>query len=242
MTVETLVRPAQAPIKSAPLAWQWTVRMVAGAIFALALVGAFWPYAPLTLLDALALAPLLGIVLALAIPLPGVDLLTRVTFGFCAPATFCAVRLDAETLGYSHTLGAWVWLPVGALLIAPLIWRVSRWSVVRNNKRGWFGVVFIALVCAPFPFALICLANQQLDHARPAEFRVEIRNMRVSGFRLRHHVLDVGPWPLSSPARPLEAVSVSPLLYDQVKAGDTVCLSLHPGFLRAQWFDLDTCK
>jgi hypothetical protein len=121
----------------------------------------------------------------------------------------------------------------GGVFFAMLLALADR-SVMNSARRFVLVLPFAIAYC----FGVISQANARLDSIPPTIFRVAVAGKHWSSGRPKIWYLRLASWgPLTVPAD----VSVPGPLWEAVRAGDTVCVSLHAGALRIHWFTVGQC-
>lgn len=148
------------------------------------------------------------------------------------PALGLALRalIDVQLFDWQGLLAGGV--VVGAAFTA-ITWRVDPASFAMKLIWG-----FIAILGATYGWGLLALIDKDFDSSPAAVYRTEVLDKQVSHGRSTTHRLSLSPW---GPQTKAGAVDVDRGFYDQVEKGQTICVALHPGFLRARWFALSNC-
>lgn len=111
-------------------------------------------------------------------------------------------------------------------------------SVCRQSSQkpgNLLGLLFIAgLYGAGFGM----MADTIADRAPATTYSADVLSKHVSRGRSTSYYLELSPWgPMTTPNQ----VSVPAHTYGSLQAGDEVCLALHPGSVRAPWYQLIEC-
>ena len=214
---------------------QWLVYSLAGLSLVLAITQIFWPARLLAAVMLVIPLVVLGVVLA-------------------APASF-------ETgTGKGRILNGSLMLPFAALLIVntydaqinpwwPLIpgafagvavmiaaWKVKDQPGVTNP---WTVLIFLSLCAAAYGYGAVAVADIHFDSAAGTILRVPVLGKHeYHSRRSDTYHLDLPAW---GPRNGPNTVEVSSSTYETLNAGDTVCITLHPGALSLPWFTADVC-
>ena len=131
----------------------------------------------------------------------------------------------------------WQWLLAGAVFIGAG-WMAMTWWVDPASLRLKFMWVFLGLISIAYGWGVLALADQQLDSAPASVYRSAIEGMRISHGKSTSYYLTLAPW---GPQTQADEVDVGRRFYRTVSRGEIVCVLLHPGFLKARWFEIRKC-
>jgi hypothetical protein len=170
------------------------------------------------------------------------------------------VRLDGDKANVYPSVLQMVLLPPALLLIRLLVdWRVldlapaAKWGMVvglplaatliwatrKAPTARWARVTGYALVAWMYGFALLALANVQLDSAPPQVFQTTVLGKHVSHRRLAAYEVSLSRW---GPIADGETVKVSSRLYERLSPGDRICMHLQPGAFGMRWAWPGVCE
>jgi hypothetical protein len=122
----------------------------------------------------------------------------------------------------------------GGVFFAMLLGLVDR-SVMHSARRFVLILPFAIAYC----FGVIGQANARPDSIPPTIFRVAVAGKYWSSGRTKIWYLRLA----STDALTVPAdVSVPGPLWEAVRVGDTVCVNLHAGALRINWFTVGQCQ
>jgi hypothetical protein len=107
-------------------------------------------------------------------------------------------------------------------------------------RTRWYGLPLLLLLYgAPYCWGALAEANALLDRGARVEHRAGVLGKHVVSGKHTQHVVRLGPWgPRTSP----DDVDVDAETYRALEPGDTACLDLAPGALRARWFVVRPCE
>ena len=89
-----------------------------------------------------------------------------------------------------------------------------------------------------YTYAVFTVVDEQLDRSPPKLFQPLVLAKHKSGLRFRSYNVELSSWGPFSDARQID---VEPKVYDALKVGNRTCISLHQGFLAAQWYEVARC-
>lgn len=142
----------------------------------------------------------------------------------------CRAMLDIEVLDQARML----WIGAAGTAVCVLV----MWWFVANLRDSKSGAWFAALMMAGYAYGAVVFINCRFDESEAAIHPVKVLDTRTSTGNGRYYYLQLEPWgPRSQP----EDVSVVREYFEQVKRGDTVCVYLRRGALRARWFEVGNC-
>ena len=145
-------------------------------------------------------------------------------------AIFVRALIDINAVDYLGLLLSS--LVAGALLTALIVFIDKR-----LHARRWL-ITGIAVGSITLALGALAQANKLLDAAPAQTFQTRIADAYVTGGKVHMDELELAPWgPYTKPT----TAQVSAPFFDSLKAGDTVCVSLHPGALGWRWFGVDHC-
>jgi hypothetical protein len=89
-----------------------------------------------------------------------------------------------------------------------------------------------------YGYSLTVAVDARLDQAPATPYRTTLARKYESHGRSTSYIFYLAPWgPFDTTSR----VGVSSGKYQATEVGDTVCVNLHPGTLRAPWFEVVDC-
>jgi hypothetical protein len=102
-----------------------------------------------------------------------------------------------------------------------------------------FGSILSLILCGAFYSAGVARTVDTLpDRSAARSYQSVIANMHTVRGKSTSYYLTLGEW---GPPGYRGDVEVSPHFYGSMRIGDTVCTSLHGGFLHAPWYTLSQC-
>ena len=110
--------------------------------------------------------------------------------------------------------------------------------IVADGRFRPTPTMLAAVVCLIYGWGGSVLLNDLLDQARPKIFHVDVLDKHESSGKATSYGLTLTAWGMHPSG---EDASVSSDLYQQVKAGDHVCVYLYPGRFGWPYYDADTC-
>ena len=107
------------------------------------------------------------------------------------------------------------------------------------DKASLFGRAFALIFFAGlYGYSLTVAVDARLDQAPATPYRTTLARKYESHGRSTSYIFYLAPWgPFDTTSR----VGVSSGKYQATEVGDTVCVNLHPGTLRAPWFEVVDC-
>jgi hypothetical protein len=119
-----------------------------------------------------------------------------------------------------------------------LVYIAAFFDSARKGSPIAATVIALLVVVASYSFGLVIVADTLLDHANSSTYIVPVTGKHTTSGKSTSYYLELAPWgPLPEP----NEISVSSGLYSGTAAGDAICLALHPGRLRAAWYQLAEC-
>lgn len=194
------------------------------------------PRLPLVLI--LALIPVIAILLVLRSPLlytvfkPKAD--PRAELGYALLA--CSLGLLIPVAGL-HLVS----LQPLLLVIVPvsLAYCAALFNTVQKNAiSAGIPVVLLMLACA-YSYCLGVAADTLEDAAQVTRYTTSVAGKHTSSGRSTSYILVLAPW---GPVQSANQINVSRSTYRQTEIGDQVCLDLHPGTLKAPWYQAANCS
>jgi hypothetical protein len=207
----------------------------------------FWLSEPHALLLAAAAAPLLAVALALGLRRLGAQTLdgreipldTRWLIQPSAVLLFTSLGFGARAFTQLPLIDSWSLLPAAVLIAAPILALVGwldRGIVFDRNL--FLPVVFLA---AGIAYAAGALAEIDIafDRSPGQGFVTEVTETYVSHHRssTSYHLV-LAPW--NGLHRPVKT-EITNELYDQLRQGERICVTQHPGALGFAWFTERPC-
>jgi hypothetical protein len=126
------------------------------------------------------------------------------------------------------------------VLIVPvaLVYIAFLYSTARKNNPIAATIMGLLFVSLPYSFGLAVVVNSMADRSKPETYAVPVTGKHETHGKSTTYYLDLAPWgPIPGP----NEISVSSSFYSDIQTGDQVCLGLHPGKLRASWYELTEC-
>ena len=139
---------------------------------------------------------------------------------------------DATHLVDASRLIYWV-------LLILIFYVAALFRTAWENPSRWGVLAGLLLLGSMYSVGLINAANTIPDHSVPILYRAQVLEMHVTQGRNASFRLRLAPW---GPIDYRDDVNVARRIYQQAKAGDPVCIGLHPGFLHAPWYTLAPCN
>jgi len=183
--------------------------------------------------------PLLALILALRFP---ARFRIGLGVGYAAAnlGTGCMVAsggLLARTLS-DINLVSWLSLTAFAVAVAIIFLIVAARFEPQLRRRGW-RLLLAAISVGAYAFGALGQFNSALDHSAPALLRGRVLAKHLGQSRIATHQITLQSWgPFATP----NDAHVTQALYERLRAGDTVCLSLHDGAFRMAWFTVAACR
>jgi hypothetical protein len=123
-------------------------------------------------------------------------------------------------------------IPVALVYIAMLYGPAIKNSALAT---ALIPVLFVSL---PYSFGLAVVVNSLADTSKPTTYIVPVTGKHETHGKSTTYYLELTPWgPVEEPSK----IRVSSGLYSNKQPGDSICLALHPGRLRAAWYHLAEC-
>ena len=136
----------------------------------------------------------------------------------------------------NHFLSVHPLLPAMAMAAVAIVLAYYQAARAGANRRA---ILAVFLVAALYGYSAIAVADVFFDSAPGQAFTSQVVGGHVSrGSRSTTYYLRLAPW---GPVETADDVSVPSSLYRATHLGDTICLDLHPGRLRAPWFHVAAC-
>ncbi len=105
------------------------------------------------------------------------------------------------------------------------------------RMQGFHALVFM---CAAFySIGLIAASDTLPDHGKPTDYAAQVIHKHYVSGKSDTYYLDFGPW---GPFSGANKVSVPYSVYKATRPGSTVCFEVHPGALKAAWFQRVACE
>ena len=137
----------------------------------------------------------------------------------------------------NHFLSVHPLLPAMAMAAVAIVLAYYQAARAGANRRA---ILAVFLVAALYGYSAIAVADVFFDSAPGQAFTSQVVGGHVSrGSRSTTYYLRLAPWGPVETAGGVER-AVEPLPRHPVW-GDTICLDLHPGRLRAPWFHVAAC-
>jgi hypothetical protein len=102
------------------------------------------------------------------------------------------------------------------------------------------GFHVLVIMCAGFySFGLIAACNTLPDHAKSTDYSAQVIHKHSVSGKSTTYYLDFDPW---GPFSGANKVSVPSSVYQRTTPGDAACFEVHPGALKAAWFQRVACE
>jgi len=145
-------------------------------------------------------------------------------------ALACRAVFDVEVFDWAKVIWQTAGFTMGFVLLTVIF--------VGELRTRASALVLHFLFTLIYAFGVVMLGNQQLDTSDPKRYRVQVVEARISTGNHTSYFLKLAPW---GPRSHAEEVSVGRPLYERTAKGDTVCVYLYRGALRARWFVVSDC-
>ena len=136
--------------------------------------------------------------------------------------------LDSASLGW---MGSVILTLFGAGLLATGIFSADPTSKPRGRV-----LAILAVACCAYGYGAGLELNTLLDKGSVTSYPVHVLSKRSSGRWAQF--LTVEPWGRKESDN---EITVRSSLYSQVSIGTVVCVNLHPGAFRLNWYAVSTC-
>ena len=111
-------------------------------------------------------------------------------------------------------------------------------SPARQNPQFWGAMIGMLMIAGAYGWGLAATIDSLADHSPPAGYTAMVQGMHQTHGRSTSYYLDLPPWgPIQSPNH----LSVGYGMYRRTSIGDQVCLEVHSGALRVQWYRMVAC-
>jgi hypothetical protein len=126
------------------------------------------------------------------------------------------------------------------IVVAALASLAMFYPAARKNPRAASTLIGICLLSGLYGWGVAASADSAADASLPQTYAVQVLGSHISrGSRSTNYYLELEPW------GPYAAVNsqmhVSAKTYYATRAGQIVCLALHPGALRVPWYEAVPC-
>jgi hypothetical protein len=190
---------------------------------------------PATLL--LALTPVAAFLLLMRSPL-----LYAVLKQKADPRAELSIALIVSTIGLLLSMSGLHFVSVRPLLIfmvsVGIAYFLAFQSACRRSTQRQGAIIALLVLAGLYGAGFGLMADTITDQGPATTYSADVLRKRVSHGRSTSYYLVLSPWgPLKSPHQ----LSVPGRTYRSLQIGDEVCLSVHPGTLRAPWFQLVDC-
>lgn len=148
------------------------------------------------------------------------------------PAIVLAIRaiVDYELVEWKAIF--WVSLLCGTLLVFVL----TRFD--RQARKLTTSLFLLAVFGLPYVYGATVELNALAEQSPPVTFQVRVQNKDHTTGKYQRWNLRLAPW---GPIGEIRKLSIAKKFYDEVKAGDIVCVELHQGAIGFQWYRLGQC-
>jgi hypothetical protein len=124
----------------------------------------------------------------------------------------------------------------GALVAAAYIFAFSTFTQKGPRVPGFLLIMLI--YGGLYGYGFVSVADTLLDHAPATAYATSVIGEHEVHGKSTSYILDLAPW---GPFDKANKLSVPLSEYRRARVGDPVCLSLHPGYLRASWYTRVPC-
>ncbi|HWE86268.1 MAG TPA: hypothetical protein VG267_15100 [Terracidiphilus sp.] len=112
-------------------------------------------------------------------------------------------------------------------------------TVRRSLNLPLLSLVVVLLFWSGFyAFGLVGTLDTVFDRSQPTAYVVPVTGKHVTRSRSTDYYLELAPW---GPRQTQNSLSVSSSVYREFNPGDSICLALHPGWLRIAWYTPISC-
>lgn len=126
---------------------------------------------------------------------------------------------------------------IGGMAVLGLITLAVYYQAVRDGT-GNKALIAAVLLAALYAYGTMTTLDVCFDSSNGTHSSTSVIGKHVARGRSTSYYLRLAPW---GPVSAAQNVSVSARLYRATSVGDTVCLDLHPGWLRVPWFRVGAC-
>ncbi len=127
------------------------------------------------------------------------------------------------------TSGAIVFLCLAAALLRPAL----------NSPSRIGSLIALLLFAGLYSIGFVHTADTVPDRSIAQPYQAQVMRRYETHGRSTSYYLSLAPW---GPMTNGNSVEVSYHIYHSTNVGDTVCIGLHPGYLRAPWYTLTNCS
>jgi hypothetical protein len=124
----------------------------------------------------------------------------------------------------------------GSLVVAAYIFAFLTFAQKGPRVQGFLLIMFI-YGCL-YGYGFVAVSDTLLDHAPATAYATQVIGEHEVHGKSTSYILDLAPW---GPFDRANKLSVPHSEYVRAQVGDAVCLSLHPGYLHAQWYTRVPC-
>jgi hypothetical protein len=122
-----------------------------------------------------------------------------------------------------------------AVVFAPLAWL----AMSRPGVASRWAMALTLLGCAAgYGYGAVAVVDIQFDSSAGTVFSAPVLGKYAYHGKSSSYHLNLPPW---GPRTRADSVEVSSVIYDALKVGDTVCITLHPGVLNLAWYSAGVC-
>ena len=126
-----------------------------------------------------------------------------------------------------------------SIALVALAYLLGFYAFGRKGPRAQSFHVLVFMCAGFYSVGLIAACDTLPDHAKATDYATQVIHKHYVSGKSTTYYLDFGPWgPFSADNK----VSVPSSVYEQTTPGDTVCFEVHPGALKAAWFERVACE
>jgi len=124
------------------------------------------------------------------------------------------------------------------IVIVAFAYIAAFFNSARKNSSPTGALIGLIFFGAIYSYGLAIVVNSLADNTKASIYIVPVTGKHVVHGKSTTYYLDLAPWgPVEDPNK----ISVSSSFYDNTAVDDQICLGLHPGRLRASWYQLAAC-
>jgi hypothetical protein len=158
------------------------------------------------------------------------------------PRADFSIALIASSLGLAFQIRNYDFVSMKPLLIlmipVALVYIAMLFGAVSKNANKAAAIALLLFYGCSYSFGLAIVADTLADHAKASIYVVPVTGKHTTSGKSNTYTLELAPW---GPVEGSNEISVDAAFYNDLQAGDQVCLGLHPGWLRAAWYQLAEC-
>jgi hypothetical protein len=158
------------------------------------------------------------------------------------PRADFSIALIASSLGLVFQIRNYDFVSMKPLLILiiplVLVYVGMLFDAVSKNGNKAAAIAMLLFYGCSYSFGLAIVTDTLADHAKASIYVVPVTGKHTSDGKSTTYTLELAPW---GPMEGSNEISVDSGFYNDLQPGDQVCLGLHPGWLRAAWYQLAEC-